>query len=93
MCVETEAEGERVRLKQEERRKTRARGKNAKDNVFNTTFPTRKMKRRVYRLIWLMKVPAKSYHTNTESTKVVRILQRQTRQGRERRRDAKGECN
>ena len=53
--------------------------------MFNTTFPTRKMKRRVYRLIWLIKVPAKSYHTNMESTKVVRILQRQTeKEGRQR---------
>ena len=44
MWVETEAEGERVRLKQEERRKTRARGKNAKDNVEDVqhNFPNKK---------------------------------------------------
>ena len=44
MCMETEAEGERVRLKQEERRKTRARGKNAKDNVEDVqhNFPNKK---------------------------------------------------
>ena len=39
-----EAEGERVRLKREERRKTRARGKNAKDNVEDVqhNFPNKK---------------------------------------------------
>ena len=44
MCMETEAEGERVRLEQEERRKTRARGKNAKDNVEDVqhNFPNKK---------------------------------------------------